>query len=177
MRSLSSIASEFSTFAKMRIPTVLNASTCLICLTRRLPSLNIWTFHRDYNRDDKPMSMPTATSCCVCFNNLLKNAIGNASLPTGRVWWLIDYIITEHNILLTLKTAGRRSWAARENIWSPTLLPKLEFSSLGLAFVKKTLSKYGGRFGSKDQDRCWYYVLLWKHRLQNNSQATLTLNL
>jgi len=80
-----------------------------------------------------------------CFNNLLKNAI--EATPPGRHGLInIDYVITDTNILLTIKDNGNgipeSMW---EKIFEPNFTTKSSGTGLGLAFVKNSIENAGGK--------------------------------
>jgi two-component system nitrogen regulation sensor histidine kinase NtrY len=80
-----------------------------------------------------------------CFNNLLKNAIEAA--PADRLGIIeINYLITNKNILLTIKDNGNGiPENLREKIFEPNFNTKSSGTGLGLAFVKNSIENAGGK--------------------------------
>ena len=58
----------------------------------------------------------------------------------------IDYVLTDKNILLTLKDNGNGiPEAMREKIFEPNFTTKSSGTGLGLAFVKNSIENAGGK--------------------------------
>ncbi|MBL4678857.1 MAG: GHKL domain-containing protein [Mucilaginibacter sp.] len=146
IESLSSIASEFSAFAKMpdtrierlNIFDILNQAVTIFkqmdnVLIKYLPSNN--KFNIDADRDQ----------LLRCFNNLLKNAI--EATPDDRQCEIeINYLVTTKNILFTIKDNGSGiPENMREKIFEPNFTTKSSGTGLGLAFVKNSIENANGK--------------------------------
>ncbi|WP_158557115.1 ATP-binding protein [Mucilaginibacter conchicola] len=146
IESLSSIASEFSAFAKMpdtriermNIFDILNQAVTIfkqmdnVLITYKWPET---PFNVDADRDQ----------LLRCFNNLLKNAI--EATPEDRKCEIeINYLITTKNILLTIKDNGSGiPENMREKIFEPNFTTKSSGTGLGLAFVKNSIENANGK--------------------------------
>ena len=146
IESLSSIASEFSAFAKMpdtRIEriNIFNMLNQAVTIFKQMDNLTI-----EYHPADGPFYINADRDQLLrCFNNLLKNAI--EATPPGRHGLInIDYVITDTNILLTIKDNGNgipeSMW---EKIFEPNFTTKSSGTGLGLAFVKNSIENAGGK--------------------------------
>ena len=146
IESLSSIASEFSAFAKMpdtRIEKIslfemLNQA---VTIFKQMDNVTI-----SYQPPADPFFVGADRDQLLrCFNNLLKNAIEAAPQDTGC---LIDinYLITTKNILLTIKDNGNGiPESMREKIFEPNFTTKSSGTGLGLAFVKNSIENANGK--------------------------------
>ncbi|MES2061501.1 MAG: ATP-binding protein [Bacteroidota bacterium] len=146
IESLSSIASEFSAFAKMpdtRIEKIalfemLNQA---VTIFKQMDNVTI-----SYQPPADPFFVSADRDQLLrCFNNLLKNAIEAAPQDTGC---LIDinYLITTKNILLTIKDNGNGiPESMREKIFEPNFTTKSSGTGLGLAFVKNSIENANGK--------------------------------
>ncbi|MDB5159414.1 MAG: hypothetical protein JWR50_4121 [Mucilaginibacter sp.] len=146
IESLSSIASEFSAFAKMpdtrmerfNIFDVINQA---VIIFKQTDNFNIiykapgQAFFVNADRDQ----------LLRCFNNLLKNAI--EATPPDRFGLLeIKSEATYNNILLTVKDNGNGiPENMREKIFEPNFTTKSSGTGLGLAFVKNSIENAGGK--------------------------------
>jgi two-component system, NtrC family, nitrogen regulation sensor histidine kinase NtrY len=146
IESLSSIASEFSAFAKMpdtRIEplNVFEILTQAVTIFKQMDNVKI-------------VYLPPATPFMInadrdqllrCFNNLLKNAI--EASPASRVGIIeVNYLITSKNILLTIHDNGNGiPEELREKIFEPNFTTKSSGTGLGLAFVKNSIENAGGK--------------------------------
>ncbi|MGZ3766087.1 MAG: ATP-binding protein [Mucilaginibacter sp.] len=146
IESLSSIASEFSAFAKMpdtRIERmdIFSALTQAVTIFKQMDNIKILfqapgtPFYINADRDQ----------LLRCFNNLLKNAI--EAMPQGRSGLIeINYLITSKNILLSVKDNGNGiPENLREKIFEPNFTTKSSGTGLGLAFVKNSIENAGGK--------------------------------
>ncbi|HEY0246100.1 MAG TPA: ATP-binding protein [Mucilaginibacter sp.] len=146
IESLSSIASEFSAFAKMpdtRIEriNIFDMLTQAVTIFKQMDNLTIV-----YHRSENPFYINADRDQLLrCFNNLLKNAI-EATPPDRPGMINIDYVITDKNILLTLKDNGNGiPENMREKIFEPNFTTKSSGTGLGLAFVKNSIENAGGK--------------------------------
>jgi len=153
IESLSSIASEFSAFAKMP-----DTKMERIDLFETLGQAVIIFKHMDNIRISyEPPAIPFIVSAdrdqlLRCFNNLLKNAI--EAMPPER-FGLIDiiYDITPDNILLKIQDNGNGiPENLREKIFEPNFTTKSSGTGLGLAFVKNSIENAGGKV--------WYITVI-----------------
>lgn len=146
IESLSSIASEFSAFAKMpdtRIEkiSVFEMLNQAVTIFKQMDNVNI-----SYQPPADPFFVSADRDQLLrCFNNLLKNAIEAAHQETSC---LIDinYLITTKNILLTIKDNGNGiPESMREKIFEPNFTTKSSGTGLGLAFVKNSIENANGK--------------------------------
>ena len=146
IESLSSIASEFSAFAKMpdtRIEqiNVFEVLTQAIIIFKQMDNVKIL-----YQAPETPFMINADRDQLLrCFNNLLKNAI--EATPNDRMGVIdINYLITSKNILLTIKDNGQGiPEELREKIFEPNFTTKSSGTGLGLAFVKNSIENAGGK--------------------------------
>ncbi len=146
IESLSSIASEFSAFAKMPETKLerLNIFDILsqaVTIFKEMDNIKIL-----YQVPETPFFINADRDQLLrCFNNLLKNAIEAA--PADRLGVIeINYLITNKNILLTIKDNGNGiPEELREKIFEPNFTTKSSGTGLGLAFVKNSIENAGGK--------------------------------
>jgi two-component system, NtrC family, nitrogen regulation sensor histidine kinase NtrY len=146
IESLSTIASEFSAFAKMpetkltrlNIFEVLNQAVIIfkemdnIKFVYQAPDFD---FFVDADRNQ----------LLRCFNNLLKNAIEATQLSKVGIIE-INHLVTNKNVLLTIKDNGEGiPEGLREKIFEPNFTTKSSGTGLGLAFVKNSIENAGGK--------------------------------
>jgi two-component system nitrogen regulation sensor histidine kinase NtrY len=146
IESLSNIASEFSAFAKMpdtRIEriNIFNMLNQAVTIFKQMDNLTI-----EYHSEETPFYINADRDQLLrCFNNLLKNAI-EATPPDRPGLINIDYVITDKNILLTIKDNGNGiPESMREKIFEPNFTTKSSGTGLGLAFVKNSIENAGGK--------------------------------
>jgi two-component system nitrogen regulation sensor histidine kinase NtrY len=146
IESLSSIASEFSAFAKMpdtRIErtNIFDTLTQAVTIFKQMDNIHI-----AYQAPDEPFYINADRDQLLrCFNNLLKNAI-EASPPDRFCNIEISYLITSKNILLSVKDNGNGiPENLREKIFEPNFTTKSSGTGLGLAFVKNSIENAGGK--------------------------------
>ncbi|MCO5937013.1 ATP-binding protein [Mucilaginibacter sp. RB4R14] len=146
IESLSSIASEFSAFAKMPDTRI-----------ERMDIFEVFgkavTIFKQMDNVTINMDPPTAPffigadrdQILRCFNNLLKNAI--EATPADRACIIdIHYLVTNKNILLTIKDNGNGiPEGMREKIFEPNFTTKSSGTGLGLAFVKNSIENASGK--------------------------------
>jgi nitrogen fixation/metabolism regulation signal transduction histidine kinase len=146
IESLSSIASEFSAFAKMpdtrleRI-NIFDMLSQAVTIFKQMDNLKI-----SYHPASEPFYIfADRDQLLRCFNNLLKNAI--EATPEDRPGLIeINHNITEKNILLTIKDNGNGiPENMREKIFEPNFTTKSSGTGLGLAFVKNSIENAGGK--------------------------------
>ena len=146
IESLSSIASEFSSFAKMpdtrleRI-NIFDMPAQAVAIFVHMDNIKI-----NYDYPDSPFYINADRDQLLrCFNNLLKNAI---EATQHRNPGIIDikYVINERHILLSIKDNGDGIPASmREKIFEPNFTTKSSGTGLGLAFVKNSIENANGR--------------------------------
>ncbi|RVU01717.1 HAMP domain-containing protein [Mucilaginibacter limnophilus] len=146
IESLSSIASEFSAFAKMpdtrmeqlNIFDMLNQA---VTIFKQMDNLTI-----SFPQPEKPFYIIADRDQLLrCFNNLLKNAI-EATPPDRKGVISINYTITSKNILLSFKDNGNGiPEEMRERIFEPNFTTKSSGTGLGLAFIKNSIENAGGK--------------------------------
>lgn len=146
IESLSSIASEFSAFAKMpdtkmvqmNIFEVLNQA---VIIFKQMDNLTI-----NYQAPEQPFVINADRDQLLrCFNNLLKNAI--EATPPDRAGVIdLSFLITSKNILLSIKDNGNGiPEDMREKIFEPNFTTKSSGTGLGLAFIKNSIENAGGK--------------------------------
>jgi nitrogen fixation/metabolism regulation signal transduction histidine kinase len=146
IESLSSIASEFSAFAKMpetRIERldVFEVLSQAVTVFRQVDNIKIV-----YQAPDKQFLIDADRDQLLrCFNNLLKNAI--EAIGTEKQGIIeINYLVTSKSILLSIKDNGGGIPAhLREKIFEPNFTTKSSGTGLGLAFVKNSIENAGGK--------------------------------
>ena len=146
IESLSSIASEFSAFAKMpdtRIVRmdIFEALSQAVTIFKQMDNIRIV-----FNPPDSQFFINADRDQLLrCFNNLLKNAI--EAIPPDRQGIIeINYLITSKNILLSVKDNGNGiPDNLREKIFEPNFTTKSSGTGLGLAFVKNSIENAGGK--------------------------------
>ncbi|HZX59769.1 MAG TPA: ATP-binding protein, partial [Mucilaginibacter sp.] len=146
IESLSSIASEFSAFAKMpdtRIERmdVFEVLTQAVVVYKQTENIRI-----TYQAPEKPFYINADRDQLLrCFNNLLKNAI-EAIPPDYQGLIEINYLLTSKNILLSIKDNGNGiAENLRDKIFEPNFTTKSSGTGLGLAFVKNSIENAGGK--------------------------------
>jgi len=146
IESLSSIASEFSAFAKMpdtRIERI-NVFEMLgqaVTIFKQMDNIHI-----AYQPPETPFMISADRDQLLrCFNNLLKNAI-EATPPDRQGVIDINYLVTSKNVLLTIKDNGNGiPENMREKIFEPNFTTKSSGTGLGLAFVKNSIENANGK--------------------------------
>jgi two-component system nitrogen regulation sensor histidine kinase NtrY len=146
IESLSTIASEFSAFAKMPdtrmerldIFSIINQAATIF---KQMDNIKII-----YQAPNEPFFIYADRDQLLrCFNNLLKNAIEAASTERSGLIE-INYLITNKNILVTIKDNGNGiPELLREKIFEPNFTTKSSGTGLGLAFVKNSIENAGGK--------------------------------
>ncbi|MCJ8210637.1 ATP-binding protein [Mucilaginibacter sp. RS28] len=146
IESLSTIASEFSAFAKMPETRMqrLNIFEMLhqaVVVYRQMDNVLI-----NLNLSEQPFFiMADRDQLLRCFNNLLKNAI--EAMPPGHPGIIdINYLINDHRILINIKDNGSGiPENLRNKIFEPNFTTKSSGTGLGLAFVKNSIENAGGK--------------------------------
>ncbi|RCH54493.1 histidine kinase [Mucilaginibacter hurinus] len=146
IESLSSIASEFSAFAKMpdtklEVINIFDALNQAVVIFKQMDNLQI-----AYQPPEQPFNINADRDQLLrCFNNLLKNAI-EATPPDRNGIIEINYLITSKNILLSIKDNGNGiPENMREKIFEPNFTTKSSGTGLGLAFIKNSIENAGGK--------------------------------
>ena len=149
--TLTEIANEFSSFAKM--PTTSLSSVDLRLIMRH----TVGTFNneikvvKELNGIESAIIKGDENQLIRVFNNLLKNS--SQAIPEGRVG-VIQVILTEDqsSYFVEIKDNGKGIDPSEyENIFTPNFTTKSSGSGLGLAIVKNIIKNHGGkiRFESK----------------------------
>jgi two-component system nitrogen regulation sensor histidine kinase NtrY len=146
IESLSSIASEFSAFAKMpdtRMSrfNIFDVISQAVTIFKQMDNFNI----RYRSPETAFYIYADKDQLLRCFNNLLKNAL--EATPADRAGLLeINSEITDNNILLSVKDNGDGiPQNMSEKIFEPNFTTKSSGTGLGLAFVKNAIENAGGR--------------------------------
>ena len=146
IESLSSIASEFSAFAKMPDTRMERLSVFetlgqAVIIFKHMDNVKI-----NYKAPDQPFMVNADRDQLLrCFNNLLKNAI--EAMPADRLGLIdITYTINRNSILLKIQDNGNGiPENLRERIFEPNFTTKSSGTGLGLAFVKNSIENAGGK--------------------------------
>lgn len=146
IESLSSIASEFSAFAKMpdtRIEqiNIFDMLNQAVTIFKQMDNVQI-----SYLQPENAFIINADRDQLLrCFNNLLKNAI--EATPHDRKCIIdINYLVTSKNILLTIKDNGNGiPEEMREKIFEPNFTTKSSGTGLGLAFIKNSIENANGK--------------------------------
>ena len=153
IESLSSIASEFSAFAKMpdtkmeRI-SVFEMLGQAVIIFKHMDNVRI-----NYEHPEQGFMVNADRDQLLrCFNNLLKNAI--EAMPPERVGVIdISHTINRNSILLKIQDNGNGiPENLRERIFEPNFTTKSSGTGLGLAFVKNSIENAGGKV--------WYETII-----------------
>ncbi|QJD96805.1 GHKL domain-containing protein [Mucilaginibacter robiniae] len=146
IESLSSIASEFSAFAKMPDTRMerLNLFESLgqaVIIFKQMDNITI-----NYQTPETPfMIRADRDQMLRCFNNLLKNAI--EAMPPERLGIIdVAYTVSRNSIVLNIKDNGNGiPENLRNKIFEPNFTTKSSGTGLGLAFVKNSIENAGGK--------------------------------
>lgn len=163
IESLSSIASEFSSFAKMpdtrleRI-NIFNMLAQAVTIFVHMDNIKI-----NYTPPEKPFYINADRDQLLrCFNNLLKNAIEATQHQKPGI---IDvkFEINKNSVLLSIKDNGAGiPDGMRDKIFEPNFTTKSSGTGLGLAFVKNSIENADGRvwFETKQGAGTTFYLSL-----------------
>lgn len=146
IESLSSIASEFSAFAKMPDTKMARLSLFEILGQAVIIFKHMDNVHIGYEPPEVPFMINADRDQLLrCFNNLLKNAI--EAMPPERPGIInISYTISRNSILLKIQDNGNGiPDNLRERIFEPNFTTKSSGTGLGLAFVKNSIENAGGK--------------------------------
>lgn len=146
IESLSSIASEFSAFAKMPETKLerMNAFDVLsqaVTIFKEMDNIKI-----QYQIPETPFYINADRDQLLrCFNNLLKNAI--EAIPSNKDGIIqIACAVTAKSVLITIADNGEGiPEGLRERIFEPNFTTKSSGTGLGLAFVKNSIENAGGK--------------------------------
>jgi two-component system nitrogen regulation sensor histidine kinase NtrY len=146
IESLSSIASEFSSFAKMpdtrleRI-NIFDMLAQAVTIFVHMDNIGI-----NYPAPAGPFYITADRDQILrCFNNLLKNAIEATQHQKPGIID-IKYTVNDKNILLSIKDNGDGiPEGMREKIFEPNFTTKSSGTGLGLAFVKNSIENADGK--------------------------------
>lgn len=145
IESLSSIASEFSSFAKMpdtkmQKVNLFEVIAQAVIIFKQMDNVTI-----NYEAGEQFTVNADRDQLLRCFNNLLKNAI--EATPESRPCVInITYKTNAGAILLTVTDNGNGiPEDMREKIFAPNFTTKSSGTGLGLAFVKNSIENAGGK--------------------------------
>ncbi len=163
IENLSSIATAFSSFAKMP-----KAENEIIHLNQLLKSI-VDLFNREegitiqlISESDNPMVFADKNQLVSVFNNLVKNAI--QSIPENRKGF-IDIKVEEQNgwVITSVKDNGNGiSKEFNESVFVPNFTTKSSGTGLGLAITKQIIDGAGGKiwFTSEENVGTVFYIQL-----------------
>lgn len=147
IETLSNIASEFSTFAKM--PNSVLEKINLSHLINSIVQLFKETENCEITFTDKTTNQPAVNAdksqCNRIFTNLIKNAV--QAIPSDKLG-IIEIIISQEkkNLIIAVKDNGTGiSEEAMKNIFVPNFSTKTEGMGLGLAMVKNMIESFNGK--------------------------------
>jgi nitrogen fixation/metabolism regulation signal transduction histidine kinase len=152
--SLSSMAEEFSSFAKMPEPTMqqTNFTEVLLDAVSLMEREIGYTIHCDIPMEIIEMQADPHQLGRV-FNNLFKNAI--QAIPEGRAAVVtVNVSVSDSTFTVTVTDNGKGiPNELYDKIFSPNFSTKNSGMGLGLAISKKIVEQFGGQidFVSKDQ--------------------------
>ncbi len=152
--SLSSMAEEFSSFAKMPEPTMqhTNFTEVLLDAVALMEREMGYTIHCDLPAENIEMQADPHQLGRV-FNNLFKNAI--QAIPEGRAAVVtVSVSVSVSTFTVTVTDNGKGiPQELYDKIFSPNFSTKNSGMGLGLAISKKIVEQFGGQidFVSKDQ--------------------------
>jgi nitrogen fixation/metabolism regulation signal transduction histidine kinase len=145
IESLSSIASEFSAFAKMpdtklekvNLFEIINQA---VIIFKQMDNVTI-----NYNPGDAFFIRADRDQLLRCFNNLLKNAI--EAIPDERAGEIniTHKINLDHVLVIVADNGNGIPEQLRERIFAPNFTTKSSGTGLGLAFVKNSIENAGGK--------------------------------
>ncbi len=146
IESLSSIASEFSAFAKMPDTHIERVNIFEVISQAVTIFKQTENFKISFQAPRDPLFISADKDQLLrSFNNLLKNAI--EATPPGRFGIIeINYELHDKNILIMVKDNGNGiAENMREKIFEPNFTTKSSGTGLGLAFVKNSIENAGGK--------------------------------
>lgn len=165
--TLSTIATEFSNFAKMpkanleeiNLNNVLRNSIDLFKGTENI------TLHFDNTVTEHPIVMADKEQLLRVFNNLIKNAI--QAIPEDKNGEIeICLKQQEQNYLISIKDNGSGiSSDVRDKIFVPNFTTKTAGMGLGLAMVKSIIESHNGKiwFETEENRGTTFYIQLISH--------------
>lgn len=145
IESLSSIASEFSAFAKMPDTkleqfNVFDIISQAVIIFKQMDNVSI-----EMEPGEPFLIRADRDQLLRCFNNLLKNAI--EAMPDGRLGVIrINHKLSAGHVLIMVNDNGNGiPENLREKIFAPNFTTKSSGTGLGLAFVKNSIENAGGK--------------------------------
>ena len=145
IESLSSIASEFSAFAKMpdtklEKVNLFEIIAQAVIIFKQMDNVTI-----DYHSGDAFFIRADRDQLLRCFNNLLKNAI--EAIPDTRpgVISITHKVNPGHVLVIVTDNGNGIPENMREKIFAPNFTTKSSGTGLGLAFVKNSIENAGGK--------------------------------
>jgi len=146
IESLSSIASEFSAFAKMPDTHIERVDIFEVISQAVTIFKQMEDFKIVFNAPAEPFFISADKDQLLrSFNNVLKNAI--EAVPPGRFGVIeISYELHDKGILILVKDNGNGiPENMREKIFEPNFTTKSSGTGLGLVFVKNSIENAGGK--------------------------------
>lgn len=145
IESLSSIASEFSSFAKMPDTRLERINIFEIIGQAAIIFKQMDNVSIAYYPGDPFFVLADRDQLLRCFNNLLKNAI--EAIPVDRHGMVsISHKINKDHVLIIVSDNGNGiPQDLHERIFAPNFTTKSSGTGLGLAFVKNSIENAGGK--------------------------------
>jgi two-component system nitrogen regulation sensor histidine kinase NtrY len=171
--TLTSIANEFSNFAKMPkakigeidVIKILKATIALFAETEGLKM-----HFTNNSRMDALMVQGDSEQLTRVFNNLIKNGI--QAVPDGREGEIVVVLEeTDSKITVQIKDNGTGIPKDKEDkIFAPNFTTKSSGSGLGLAMVRSIVENHQGKiwFETNPPNETSFFVSLPKHLIENN---------
>jgi two-component system nitrogen regulation sensor histidine kinase NtrY len=145
IESLSSIASEFSAFAKMPDTKLEKVNLFeiigqAVIIFKQMDNVTI-----NYHPGETFFIRADRDQLLRCFNNLLKNAI--EAIPDERpgVISITNKVTADHVLVIVTDNGNGIPEQMRERIFAPNFTTKSSGTGLGLAFVKNSIENAGGK--------------------------------
>jgi signal transduction histidine kinase len=163
IESLSSIASEFSSFAKMPDTRLVRINVFDMLAQAVTIFVHMDNIKINYIAPEMPFVINADRDQLLrCFNNLLKNAIEATQHQKPGIID-INYEVNKTSVLLSIKDNGAGiPEGMREKIFEPNFTTKSSGTGLGLAFVKNSIENADGRvwFETKQGAGTTFYLSL-----------------
>lgn len=144
--SLSHIASEFSTFARMPLPNMkkVNVVEVMHSIISLYSSAKDVELRWDFNNNSEVWALADSEQLLRVFNNLIKNAI--QAIPPDRKGLIkIELITYPSEVLIKVSDNGTGiPIAIQDKLFTPNFTTKTSGMGLGLAIVRKIIESLNG---------------------------------